>query len=225
MVSIRNSVPQLMSYKQTAPDLLHVGQSKGGAHNLAHQVARDHWPRTGTSGTPMPLTTTLLSDSDTEDTFSTPSTPTLSQMSPSLSRKNSPPLNLHLSPFAMTDVVVDDQPSPDVIQTRIMQEIPENGSSVTNEPMIPTQRPTRMHPTKSPCFVHSHLDKGAFLSDWLRSNPWPSHHHSFLNSNPSKPADLHLARDDVDEYPGSLTTQLAETAVGVREMSKQLGMH
>ena len=29
--------------------------------------------------------------------------------------------------------------------------------------------------------------------------------------------------DDDEEYTGSLTAQLAETAVGVREMSKQLG--
>ena len=31
--------------------------------------------------------------------------------------------------------------------------------------------------------------------------------------------------DDEDDYTGSLTTRLAETAVGVREMSKQLGEH
>ena len=30
--------------------------------------------------------------------------------------------------------------------------------------------------------------------------------------------------DESDDYAGSLTRQLAETAVGVREMSKQLGM-
>lgn len=29
--------------------------------------------------------------------------------------------------------------------------------------------------------------------------------------------------DDEEEYAGTLTAQLAETAVGVREMSKQLG--
>ncbi|KAG8760486.1 hypothetical protein FRC11_000332 [Ceratobasidium sp. 423] len=76
---------------------------------------------------------------------------------------------------------------------------------------------------KSPCFVHSLLDKGVSLGDWLKQNqgqqqpqPMPSPPVSGSSSEPDY-------EDDEDEYSSSLTRQLAETAVGVREMSKQLG--
>ncbi|THG95211.1 hypothetical protein EW145_g7999, partial [Phellinidium pouzarii] len=132
---------------------------------------------------------------------------------------------------------------------------------------------------KSPCFVHSYLDKGASLADWLK----PSKHDNMMDVSrslngvgPSSPLLLHSAHtqhqhplsplhpqphsqsnpsfhhqyhyqqapysimpvphqqnspgsspssdlDDDDDYASSLTRQLAETAVGVREMSKQLG--
>ena len=83
----------------------------------------------------------------------------------------------------------------------------------------------------SPCFVHSHLDKGTLLSDWLRNK-----HHVVESSDVgvakslqrlTSPAqsDFKSGYDsnDENEFIGSLTKQLADTAVGVREMSKQLG--
>ncbi|CAE6412560.1 unnamed protein product [Rhizoctonia solani] len=76
---------------------------------------------------------------------------------------------------------------------------------------------------KSPCFVHSLLDKGVSLGDWLKQNqnqqqPQP------MPSPPVSGSSSELDyEDDEDEYSSSLTRQLAETAVGVREMSKQLG--
>ncbi|KAL5523927.1 hypothetical protein ACEPAG_8100 [Sanghuangporus baumii] len=119
-------------------------------------------------------------------------------------------------------------------------------------------------PLKSPCFVHSFLDKGASLADWLKGK-----HHSMpgisspvspqtakpslsvgdasrLNDMQTKPSHGPFAQasqrivpllqpklspgssvdsdlDDEEEEGSSLTRQLAETAVGVREMSKQLG--
>ena len=86
-------------------------------------------------------------------------------------------------------------------------------------------------PDNSPCFVHSHLDKGALLSDWLRNK-----HHVVESSDLgvakslqrlTSPAqtDFKSGYDSNDENEsfGSLTKQLADTAVGVREMSKQLG--
>ncbi|KAL5528281.1 hypothetical protein ACEPAF_7417 [Sanghuangporus sanghuang] len=119
-------------------------------------------------------------------------------------------------------------------------------------------------PLKSPCFVHSFLDKGASLADWLKGK-----HHSMpgisspLSPQTAKPSlsvgDASLPNnlqtkpshgpftqapqrvapllqperspgssvdselDDEEEEGSSLTRQLAETAVGVREMSKQLG--
>ncbi|CAE6389690.1 unnamed protein product [Rhizoctonia solani] len=75
---------------------------------------------------------------------------------------------------------------------------------------------------KSPCFVHSLLDKGASLSDWLKQHPPQSPHP--MPSPPVSGSSSELDyEDDEDEYSSSLTRQLAETAVGVREMSKQLG--
>lgn len=94
---------------------------------------------------------------------------------------------------------------------------------------------------KSPCFVHSHLDKGASLQDWLevhaKDNEVPGSdvgvakalqqyhrppHHVELPC-PDGGSHALSENDDSDTYGGSLTKQLAETAVGVREMSKQLG--
>lgn len=105
----------------------------------------------------------------------------------------------------------------------------------------------------SPCFVHSHLDKGASLADWLRTRKTStstitSNGHDgtndrepreemqpLTNASGSLNAIQHAepsqsnfglmsAEEDLDDgYGGSLTRQLAETAVGVREMSKQLG--
>lgn len=92
----------------------------------------------------------------------------------------------------------------------------------------------------SPCFVHSHLDKGASLTDWLyNKQPLLSrdtdvgvskslqHTNDVLPYKESiTPPNSSTIDDDVDDEDGfaeSLTKQLAETAVGVREMSKQLG--
>ncbi|KAI9572103.1 ATP-NAD kinase-like domain-containing protein [Boletus coccyginus] len=98
---------------------------------------------------------------------------------------------------------------------------------------------------KSPCFVHSHLDKGASLQDWLhakesevlgsdvgvaRSLQQPRPRHLDNQAVPSpieftcRDGPTHMSGNQDDEpHSGSLTRQLAETAVGVREMSKQLG--
>lgn len=141
------------------------------------------------------------------------------------------------------------------------------------------QHPAPAYQPKSPCFVHSYLDKGVSLTDWLklgksgmgllgdsngsavvgpskgRQNGYdaspstakhPTFHHkahphpksvgppAFTNhqrlpssemgfaygSSPgSSPSDF----DEEEDNAGNLTRQLAETAVGVREMSKQLG--
>lgn len=86
-------------------------------------------------------------------------------------------------------------------------------------------------PMASPCFVHSQLDKGASLSDWLRKK----HKQTIDNGDVGVAKSLQkvnggaresvpdVAADDDEDYGGSLTKQLAETAVSVREMSKQLG--
>jgi NAD+ kinase len=92
----------------------------------------------------------------------------------------------------------------------------------------------QQHPLKSPYFVHSHLDRGASIHDWLR-NKGPaaavSSPLSRSSGNMKEEEEEELDQevfepeeDDEEEYSRrSLTKQLAETAAGVREMSKQLG--
>lgn len=108
-------------------------------------------------------------------------------------------------------------------------------------------------PMTSPCFVHSNLDKGASFSEWLKSSNGPAVDvapvlkpmSADTHKTPSrryrkvgegqvipipydddKAENVFYASDydyDDDEGSASLTKQLADTAVGVREMSKQLG--
>ncbi|KAI0785531.1 hypothetical protein C8Q75DRAFT_775300 [Abortiporus biennis] len=94
--------------------------------------------------------------------------------------------------------------------------------------------PTAMGgPLTSPCFVHSQL-QGASLGDWLKEKSakatpgYEPHLGGVLGmGHPNGHTGETAYRQDVDsdeeEGAGSLTAQLAETAVGVREMSKQLG--
>jgi len=79
----------------------------------------------------------------------------------------------------------------------------------------------------SPCFVHSHLERGASLKDWLTQQE-----HANANVGVSKtinpqtlPPTVREEADEVDievDHANSLTRQLAETAIGVREMNKAL---
>jgi len=99
-----------------------------------------------------------------------------------------------------------------------------------------------MNPIRSPCFVHSNLDKCASLTDWLKSKQQQHRDHqqqqlradpeSLINGNIGTQRTPHeRSRHQLHEFDehededsfSSLTAQLAETAVGVREMSKQLG--
>lgn len=103
---------------------------------------------------------------------------------------------------------------------------------------------------KSPCIVHSLLDKGASFADWIKSSshgtgqddgkpkdrddskrslsqstasltnsPTPSESSNSLSFQTSSPTEY----DEEEDGAASLTRRLAATAVGVREMSKQLG--
>ncbi|EKM54012.1 uncharacterized protein PHACADRAFT_257583 [Phanerochaete carnosa HHB-10118-sp] len=97
-------------------------------------------------------------------------------------------------------------------------------------------------PMRSPCFVHSQL-QGPSFTEWLRIKHQKAQQEARIDGPPkagdvnpigqgypngtvTEPAYetgyLH-ADEDEDETASSLTKQLAETAVGVREMSKQLG--
>ncbi|KAF9071022.1 hypothetical protein BDP27DRAFT_545306 [Rhodocollybia butyracea] len=209
-----------------------------------------------------------MSRSPESETFSTPPTtpgfPAFTQdtsIRPSISRKASRPSSLQLEQQGWNPDIIVEENSP------LLSRKPENGS-ILPSPMTrdTTATPTssvapassvssadssisktsltnghRHHnrPLDSPCFVHSQLDKGASLTDWLRnkqSNGILNNgsvdvgvSRSLQDSSPTSTSGLSSAGsfvsnlDDEDEFGGNLTKRLAETAVGVREMSKQLG--
>lgn len=94
------------------------------------------------------------------------------------------------------------------------------------------------HTATSPYFVHSQL-QGVSIQDYLHAKKCKAIHDARMeharhdpSASASTDSDPYSARssefndldEDFDDYEaGSLTRQLAETAVGVREMSKQLG--
>jgi NAD+ kinase len=201
-----------------------------------------------------------LSPAPEHEVFSTPpSTPRefpaasdRTPLQPSLTRKSSRPSSLHIQHFAPDDVVVDDHVSPNPpLSSRPVQmpiqlppiDTPDNSSpsSVDSSSIDLPPRYTNSS-INSPCFLHSNLDKGADLTDWLRNRQGNAfaelgvskslqsplidqaalrRPHKLEGSDPRYFDDC----DDDDESSASLTKQLAETAVGVREMSKQLGTY
>ena len=95
---------------------------------------------------------------------------------------------------------------------------------------------------RSPCFVHSQL-QGRSFTEWLKGKHQKAQQEARIDgppkvgdvkplgegysngtiSDPAYETGYMQVEEDEDETAGSLTKQLAETAVGVREMSKQLG--
>lgn len=102
------------------------------------------------------------------------------------------------------------------------------------------QSQSQASPMRSPCFVHSQL-QGPSFTEWLRVKHLNATQEARVDAPPragvanaigaSYPdgtiSDGPLVQaymdPEEDESVNSLTKQLAETAVGVREMSKQLG--
>ncbi|KIY63344.1 ATP-NAD kinase [Cylindrobasidium torrendii FP15055 ss-10] len=206
---------------------------------------------------------------DADDTFSTPPTspmpdPIVSKASaPALVRKTSRlgsvsrPSSLVLDRNSnYQDIVVDSSVSPAAPKTNggpVPVIVPTTVSSATSASMpIASSTGSRTaavmnghsdEPARSPCFVHSHLDQGASLTDWLRNKQntilgevgvapslqrngrEPYSGPSTADSSPtSGGGSVFTSNEEDDECNGgSLTKQLAETAVSVREMSKQLG--
>lgn len=107
---------------------------------------------------------------------------------------------------------------------------------------LPPPLPSKLL-VNSPCFVHSHLDKSAHLTDWLKNKHNAENHDVGVARSLQLPPAPTLAPaagglangygyeaafsddEDENEFHGSITKRLAETAVGVREMSKQLGVY
>jgi NAD+ kinase len=195
---------------------------------------------------------TASMDDQDQDHFSTPPTtpfpPPDPKIAPSLSRRISRPTSLHLGNSSNSewnpDVVLDEA-SPEARKSSAnralgLPEVHRDSTSTptTSVPNTTVQHLQRQHvreqPMHSPCFVHSHLDKGVSLTDWLRTR------HNNLNDGVSSGSSLSStgyslsssssgtgstvdSPDEDEDFSTSLTKQLAETAVGVREMSKQLG--
>ena len=140
------------------------------------------------------------------------------------------PPNGHLSPTNIAD------PAPG-------SSIAQNLASAMGSRPAHLQSKRQPSPMRSPCFVHSHL-QGPSFSDWLHAKQQKSVQevrtgdargggslpHPLGLSYPDGtvsdvPEEGYHDLSDEEETAGSLTKQLAETAVGVREMSKQLGTH
>jgi NAD+ kinase len=150
-----------------------------------------------------------------------------------LSRRNSRPSNLRISDAGAewkSGIILDPQASPEYRRDPTPTSRRSNSSPIVNggEPrpqMAPSHLPPRMEqPTRSPCFIHSHLNNSASLTDWLRAKRLQEA--AAKKKRPHQLSGDGTVYDDDDddgEYTGSLTAQLAETAVSVREMSKQLG--
>jgi NAD+ kinase len=97
------------------------------------------------------------------------------------------------------------------------------------------QTPRQSSPMRSPCFVHSQL-QGPSVAEWISGKhqaarmegPYVDPIHAIQTTSHEETSPegtlVHDGYEDEEETAGSLTKQLAETAVGVREMSKQLGM-
>ncbi|KAJ7124915.1 ATP-NAD kinase-like domain-containing protein [Mycena epipterygia] len=193
-------------------------------------------------------------ESPMADTFSTPPTSPLPpdpKIAPSLSRRISRPTSLHLEKSANSewnpDIVLDDT-SPVAKKSANGNRTLEPPDMLRDNTVTPTssvpsaaaphlqRHHVHQQPMHSPCFVHSHLDKGASLTDWLRTrqngiNETLSSAGSrsslssagYSLSSSSSGTNSVIDSPDEDDFSTSLTKQLAETAVGVREMSKQLG--
>jgi hypothetical protein len=127
-----------------------------------------------------------------------------------------------------TDIVL--QRTPDGEATVLIPIAHSNSVPDIQEQSVshPLTRQSNMYGAlNSPCFVHSHLERGASLKDWLTQQ-----HNANANVGVSKSISPHalpptVSEDDPDldvelDHANSLTRQLAETAIGVREMNKAL---
>ncbi|KAG6878553.1 hypothetical protein C0993_004452 [Termitomyces sp. T159_Od127] len=167
---------------------------------------------------------------------------TMDYVKPSLSRRSGKPSSIHISPTEWSsDVVVEDsspcvvgKPNGTISTTIDVQDPAATPRSILPPPSNPAPQPCPIprytKPVDSPCFVHSQLDKGASLTEWLRNKQ-----HAIVTRNGEVdvarslqvPGGLlsptPLSESEEEGFGESLTKQLAETAVSVREMSKQLG--
>ena len=177
-----------------------------------------------------------------KDVFTTPpTTPSppspngANGLRPSLSR-NSRPSSIHTEHSTLKpDITILEGISPNHGKAAPNGTPVRDGIATFKSPSSATPVEPR-HTMQSPCYVHSHLDKSASLAEWLCSRQ-PQSPPPLIDIAPILRADNHIQRrqtsdshlqqtesnDDNDEFNGSLTKQLADTAVGVREMSKQLG--
>ena len=162
-------------------------------------------------------------------------TPNPPSIDSSLSRRSTRPTSIRTSRPEQTAGLGEIQERPPTTPVIVYSD--------SDPPPQTSPRPVRgdHRQMESPCFVHSHLDKGASLTEWLynkqpllsrdtdvgvskslqRTNRVSPYHQGSITRPSSSTIENNV--DDEDGFAESLTKQLAETAVGVREMSKQLG--
>ncbi|KAI0699536.1 hypothetical protein BC835DRAFT_536729 [Cytidiella melzeri] len=116
-----------------------------------------------------------------------------------------------------------------------------SGTVAGKSPRLHLQSPRQPSPMRSPCFVHSQL-QGPSFTEWSKGKQQglrqevrmdgpqqvdPVHAIQETAREMASPDGTHphhqYEDEEEEETAGSVTKQLAETAVGVREMSKQLG--
>lgn len=194
----------------------------------------EHHPETFSTPPSTPAAWTILKGTDSQ-----------SEIYPTLSKKSSRPSSLHIersqAEYKSNIELVDSaSPPPTDRNPSAINGTPFalKPSSMAQDIAALKKTPTaHAHPAvESPCFVHSHLDKSAGLTNWFKQKQDGSNgdhtvgklFHDPSQISPGGSVASSLASSSVydieeDDYTSSLTTRLAETAVGVREMSKQLG--
>lgn len=184
---------------------------------------------------------------DGDQVFSTPQVTPGVEPGQMIPRRSSRPASLHIDHLQNKewdpDIAVDTTTPVAMINSpRVLPDVDNSTSANYHKSRTLTSS------VDSPCFVHSHLDKNASLTDWLKTRSAagqliigdlgvakslqhsasaqlhiPNGALTFSRPGPDRVSSRESDAEE-DEFVGNLTKQLAETAVGVREMSKQLGM-
>ncbi|PPQ99734.1 hypothetical protein CVT24_009717 [Panaeolus cyanescens] len=173
---------------------------------------------------------------DTE-TFSTPPTtpgPTIMTdpnfIQPSLSRRSSRPTSLHIDhqQSGWNPDIELLTTSPDVPKQNTSLNSPKSANILNQNLVLPSPRTAQplKQSVNSPCLLHSHLDKSPLLNEYNRTKmhaPDPIGVSRSLQHLASPRTASNTVRNGLHDGDEDEFRWLAETAVGVREMSKQLG--
>ena len=127
-----------------------------------------------------------------------------------------------------SDIVLQRTPDGDatlLIPIAHSSSVPDIQEQSVSHPL--TRQSNMFGALNSPCFVHSHLERGASLKDWLTQQQYANANLGVSKTISPTTLPPTVTEDDGDgdvevDHANSLTRQLAETAIGVREMNKAL---